>query len=167
MAWKTTLIDAKREEKRRRFMSIRNNKGVPRRLTVRRFIRICHLIEKGVPIIKACEAESVTFAIFRLRVSQSARFQERVKKAEAVRASWRFEKACGSIMDAGDQSWMAHAWWLERSHPQLFALRTVHRIDAEQQQAEPELPAQILEQHRRLMLETFSETERESEHSTK
>jgi hypothetical protein len=164
---KRTLSVATREEKRRRFMAIRNNDGPKRRLTVRVFIRICKSIEKGTPIYKACEAQGVTFALFRMRVSQSPRLQERVKKAEAVRAAWRFEKACGSIIDAGDQSWMAHAWWLERSHPQLFALRTVHRIDAEATQAEPELPAQILEQHRRLMLETFSETERESEHSTK
>jgi hypothetical protein len=141
--------------------------GGPRKLTARVFIRICRHIESGESVADACTKEGVTYRILRLRVAEDVRLLQRLKESERIRSEIRFERACKSIMDHGDESWMAHAWWLERSYPNQFALRTVHRIDAEQQQAEPELPAQILEQHRRLMLETFSETERESELSTK
>jgi hypothetical protein len=151
------------EAKRMRFELIRNNEGPRRRLTVRKFIQICHLIENGMAIYRACESEGVTYALFRLRVTQSERLAQRLKKAEQLRASIRFEHACASIMDAGEQSWMAHAWWLERSYPQLFALRTVNRSDPEAKQAEPEIPAEILARHRRLILETLAENQAAAE----
>ena len=32
-----------------------------------------------------------------------------------------------SVMEHGKYSWLAHAWWLERCRPDLFALRPVVR----------------------------------------
>jgi hypothetical protein len=46
-------------------------RGRPVTLTVRRFLKICHHVEAGASIPKACEAESVSYRNFRFRVSNS------------------------------------------------------------------------------------------------
>jgi hypothetical protein len=147
--------------------------GRVRTLTPRVFIRICRHIESGASVTDACRLESITYRAFRLRVVKNEAWQRRLKQSEQIRANVRFERACASIMAAGEVSWPAHAWWLERSYPHLFALRQVNRADPEARQAEPELPAEILAHHKALMLETLSEeleSERlrlaDSEHST-
>lgn len=61
-------------------------------------------------------------------------------------------------MRAGERgNWAAYAWILERSWPALFALCSVSRVDSEQD--EPELPAEALQRHRRLLLELAKEDE--------
>lgn len=112
-----------------------NPRGQARRLTLRVFIRICHLVEQGWAITKACESENITYSLFRLRCSENPRLQERIKEAEAIRFQLRHEQAVASVMAAGEKSWMAHAWWLERSLPHLYALRSVNRENSEQERA--------------------------------
>lgn len=107
-----------------------NPRGQARRLTLRVFIRVCHLVEQGWAITKACEAESITYSLFRLRCSESPRLQERIKEAEAIRFQRRHEQAIASVMAAGEKSWMAHAWYLERVLPNLYALKNVNRSEA-------------------------------------
>jgi hypothetical protein len=96
------------------YQSRRNPRGKPRRLTLRVFIRICHLVEQGWAVTKACESESITYSLFRLRCSENPRLEQRIKEAEAVRFQRRHEEAVESVMRAGEKSWMAHAWYLER-----------------------------------------------------
>src|SRR6266481_5431702 len=79
----------------------------PTTLTIRKFLRICHLVEKGWAVSRACEAELITYSRFRQRVSQSARLQERLKGAETTRFNLRHEQALESIAAAGERSWMA------------------------------------------------------------
>jgi hypothetical protein len=93
----------------------RNPRGQTRRLTLRVFVSICHLVEQGWAITKACESQSVTYSLFRLRCSENPRLEQRIKEAEAVRFQRRQEEAVESVMRAGEKSWMAHAWFLERS----------------------------------------------------
>jgi hypothetical protein len=107
-----------------------NPRGQARRLTLRVFIRICHLVEQGWAITKACESESITYSLFRLRCSENPRLQERIKEAEAIRFQRRHEEAVASVMAADEKSWMAHAWYLERVLPNLYALRNVNRSEA-------------------------------------
>src|SRR6202008_3591952 len=90
----------------------RNPRGQTRRLTARGFIPICHLFEQGWAITKACESESITYSLFRLRCSENPRLELRIKKAEASRFQRRHEEAVESVMRAGEKSWMAHAWYL-------------------------------------------------------
>ena len=67
---------------------VRRKPWRPTTLTIRLFLRICHLVEQGSAITHACEAESVTYSHFRFRVSRSPRLQERLKQAETVRVSF-------------------------------------------------------------------------------
>src|ERR1700716_3754978 len=107
-----------------------NPRGQSRRLTLRVFIRICHLVEAGWAITRACESESITYSLFRLRCSENPRLEQRIKEAEAVRFQRRHEEAVESVMRAGEKSWMAHAWYLERVLPNLYALKSVNRSEA-------------------------------------
>lgn len=112
-------------EPKRRTTLAATPRGQARRLTLRVFIRICHLVEQGWAITKACESESITYSLFRLRCSENSRLQERIKEAEAIRFQRRHEEAVESVMRAGEKSWMAHAWYLERVLPNLYALKNV------------------------------------------
>jgi hypothetical protein len=141
----------------------RTKLGRPARLTLRRFLALCHDVERGWSIVKAAEAQGVTYRALRRRVAQSPRLQERLKEAGQIRFNLRVEKACESLMKAGEQSWMAHAWFLERSLPHLFALRNVNRPGSEQDESEEPLPAEIYEHHKKLMLELLREDSQRSE----
>jgi hypothetical protein len=107
----------------------RNPRGQTRRLTLRVFVSICHLVEQGWAITKACESQSVTYSLFRLRCSENPRLEQRIKEAEAVRFQRRHEEAVESVMRAGEKSWMAHAWFLERALPRLYSLKNVTRSE--------------------------------------
>jgi hypothetical protein len=133
----TPPIETADEAKRVEFEVVRpaykprgNPRGQARRLTLRVFIRICHLVEQGWAITKACESQSVTYSLFRLRCSENPRLEQRIKEAEAIRFQRRHEEAVASVMAAGEKSWMAHAWYLERVLPNLYALRNVNRSEA-------------------------------------
>jgi hypothetical protein len=132
-------------------------RGRPVTLNPRRFLSICHHIEHGFSIPNACEVEGISYRNFRFRVSQSARLQERLKEAETVRFNFRHEQALASIMAAGERSWMAHAWFLERALPHMWALRTVSRPELDKDEPEPELPSEVLKRHRDLLLRLAKE----------
>jgi hypothetical protein len=132
-------------------------RGRPVTLTIRRFLKVCHLVEAGTSIPKACEAECITYSHFRFRVARSARLQQRLKQAEDVRFNLRHEQALESIMAAGERSWMAHAWWCERCLPHLYALRSVNRSDPSEEQPQEQIPAEVLARHRALLLELARE----------
>ena len=109
----------------------RNPRGRTARLTPRVFMRICHLVEQGWAITKAVESQSITYSCFRHRCQGNPKWEARIKKAEAVRFQRRHEEAVESVMRAGEKSWMAHAWYLERVLPHLYALKNVNRTEGE------------------------------------
>jgi hypothetical protein len=76
-----------------------------------------------------------------------------LKEAETTRFNLRHELALESVMAARERNWMAHAWWLERNLPHLYALRNVARRDPDQEkELEVEIPAEVLARHRALTL---------------
>ena len=105
----------------------RKKTGRPLRLTPRVFIRICRLVERGFAVTQACEAESISYSVFRFRCSENPRLEKSIQKAVQVRFDRRHEEALASIIKAGERSWLAHAWILERTMPHLYALKTVVR----------------------------------------
>jgi len=134
--------------------------GRPSNWSRKAFIRICRHIEHGFSIPNACAIEGIQYRGFRLRIQRDPRLQKRVTEAEEVRFKFRQEQALASIMAAGEKSWVAHAWFLERSDPNHWALRNVNRPDSEEQQLiEEEIPAETLANHRRLLLELAHEDE--------
>jgi hypothetical protein len=131
--------------------------GRPLYLTPRRFIAICRLIEQGESASESCRRELISYRVFRLHVVRFPSYQRRLKRAEEIRESFLKEEHMANVRAHAPRSLLASLWWLERRHPQLFALRAVNRADPEAKQAEPELPAEILERHKQLMLSMLRE----------
>src|ERR1700746_623630 len=105
----------------------RKKTGRPLRLNLRVFIKICHLVERGFAVTQACEAESISYSVFRFRCAENPRLEKRIQEATQVRFDRRHEEALASVLKAGERSWLAHAWYLERVLPHFYALKTVVR----------------------------------------
>jgi hypothetical protein len=119
---------------------IRN--GRPPSLTPRTFLRIIKLIEAGWSVSDGCRSEGLSYRRFRQLCQNRPNFQKRYEKAIAVRQDLWHDRAISSIMEAGEKSWMAHAWYCERVWPEKYALKTVERT---------ELPQTTIEQHVRVI----------------
>jgi hypothetical protein len=131
----------------------------PTTLTIRRFLRICHLVEEGNAITHACREQLISYSRFRFRVARSPRLQERLKEAEACRDQvWRSE-ALASIRAAFPRNWVSGMTYLERKYPNEFSLRNVNRTDdtGSSQPIGNEIPAERLAEYGRLMLEMAQE----------
>jgi hypothetical protein len=86
--------------------------------------------------------------------------QKRLDEAQQTRLNVRREEALQCVLEAGRRgNWQASAWFLERVWPGEFALRSVSRPDLEQDEAQPEIPSEVSQRHRRLMLEQAKEDE--------
>jgi hypothetical protein len=135
------------------------SRGRPTFLTPRLFIKICHTIEKGQGTSIACKVHQVSYGHFRFKIARTPRWEKRLKKAEDVRFALRHDFALAAIIEAGKKSWMAFAWYLERTSPERYSLRPVHRDDAtgDSQPIGTEIPAERLAQYGRLMLEMAEE----------
>jgi hypothetical protein len=134
-------------------------RGRPTVLTLRRFIQICRVIERGTCTSMACKVYQVTYSHFRFRVSRSPRLEQRLKQAEDVRFALRHDFALEAILQAGKKSWMAYAWYLERVLPERYSLKTVHRDDGDTggQPIGDAIPAERLAEYGKLMLEMAQE----------
>jgi hypothetical protein len=101
--------------------------GRPLRMDARRFIRICHLIERGEAITAACEREAISYRAFRNHVLKNLSYQRRLKEAEEIREHFLKEFHIANILKHSAKTVVASMWWLERRYPGEFALRQVIR----------------------------------------
>jgi hypothetical protein len=138
---------------------IRRDPWRPTTLTVRKFLRICHLVEEGATITSACREQLISYSRLRFRVARSPRLQERLKEAEACRDQvWRAE-ALASIRAAFPRNWVSGMTYLERKYPNEFSLRNVTRTDdtGGSQMIGDAIPAERLAEYGQLMLEMAEE----------
>jgi hypothetical protein len=105
--------------------------GRPLFLDARRFIRICHAIERGDSATDACRRELVTYRLFRMHVQRSLKYARRLKQAEEVREHLLREYHIANISKHSVKNVAASMFWLERRYPNEFALRTVTRDTVE------------------------------------
>jgi hypothetical protein len=134
--------------------------GRPLYLTPRRFIRICHMIERGGSAASACRRELVTYRNFRRHVTLNPKYQRRLREAEEIRDHFLLEFHIANIARHAQENLSASLWWLEHRHPNQFALRTVVRTNpSEDKELEAEIPSEVLQRHRALMLELAREDE--------
>lgn len=124
-------------------------------LTARRFIRICHWIERGESASEACRRELVTYRNFRLHATRSAKYQRRLKQAEEVREHFLREFHIANISKHSIKNVAASMFWLERRYPNEFALRTVIRdaVEAEARAVFDKIPLEQLIENARLAAE--------------
>jgi hypothetical protein len=108
--------------------------GRPLFLDARRFIRICHHIERGESASEACRRELVTYRNFRLHVSRKQKYQTRLRQAEEMREHFLREFHIANITKHAAKNVAASMFWLERRYPNEFALKTVSRGSAQTEQ---------------------------------
>jgi hypothetical protein len=101
--------------------------GRPLFLNARRFIRICHVIERGESASEACRQQLTTYRNFRMHVARNPKYQRRLRQAEEVREHFLREFHIANITKHSLKNVAASMFWLERRYPNEFALRTVIR----------------------------------------
>jgi hypothetical protein len=101
--------------------------GRPLFLNARRFIRICHVIERGESASEACRQQLTTYRNFRMHVARNPKYQRRLRQAEEVREHFLREFHIANITKHSLKNVVASMFWLERRYPNEFALRTVIR----------------------------------------
>src|ERR1700730_344053 len=97
------------------------------RLTPRVFIRILRSIRVGWSVPDACSSEFVTYRRFRQVCQQRPVYQKHYEKAERQRSRFRREHCEKIIQKHALTNWCAAAWWLERTAPESYSLKTVDR----------------------------------------
>jgi hypothetical protein len=120
--------------------------GRPLFLDARRFIRICHHIERGESASEACRHELVTYRNFRLHISRNPKYQQRLKEAEEIREHFLREFHIANITKHAEKNVAASMFWLERRYPAEFALRVVNRqINSQEPVLDRVSPEQLIE----------------------
>lgn len=101
--------------------------GRPLFLTPKRFLSICHLIERGTNIVDACRALSVTYAGLRRHIRRNPKYDRRIKEALSNRDGWLKEYHIGILTRAAEEDPDLSKYWLERRFPHEFSNRDVIR----------------------------------------
>ena len=94
---------------------------------------ICNDIKAGVPIDHASIAHGITRQTFynwheKGKTAKSGKFKkfyDKVEEAKSVAITLRARR----IYKAGETSWQADAWWLERVDPTNFGRKDHHSVD--------------------------------------
>ena len=91
-------------------------------------------IEQGESISEACRLELVSYANFRRHVKLHSKYQRRLKDAEETREEFLREFHIANIRKHAPRNVLASLWWLERTLPSRFALKSVHRPEGSSEQ---------------------------------
>ena len=86
---------------------------------------ICKDIKEGVPIVHASVANGISTSTFyswydkgkEAKSGKYKKFYEQVNEARSAAVTLRAKR----VYKAGETSWQADAWWLERMVPESFA----------------------------------------------
>lgn len=96
---------------------------------------ICNDIKAGVPIDHAAIAHGITRATFYnwynkgedAKSGKFKKFYDKVEEAKSVAITLRARR----IYKAGETSWQADAWWLERVDPTNFGRKDHHTFEGD------------------------------------
>ena len=86
---------------------------------------ICDDIKEGVPVKHACICQGINESTFyawynkgkKAKSGKYKKFYDEVNEARSVAVTLRAKR----VYKAGETSWQADAWWLERMVPESFA----------------------------------------------
>jgi len=80
---------------------------------------ICKYISEGLSAVDACGLSGIGERTFFRWKNNNVNFVSAIKKAELIHK----KTAASTIINAGQKTWQAAAWWLERKYPDEFALK--------------------------------------------
>jgi transposase len=134
--------------------------GRPVKMTVKRFLQICAWIQQGKTNTVACRAEGVDYTTFRAHIRRNKRWIWRYELADKVRDDFLRDVHLANIGRHAKDNWQASAWLLERKFPTAFALHFKDRAsDVAEKPVGNDIPAEVLAEHRALMLAMAREDE--------
>ena len=98
---------------------------------------ICNDIKAGVPIKHASISHGITERTFynwfekgkEAKSGKFRKFYDKIQEAKSVAITLRARR----IYKAGETSWQADAWWLERVDPDNFGRKDRHEVDMKAQ----------------------------------
>jgi hypothetical protein len=98
---------------------------------------ICNDIKAGVPIVHASVAHGISQTTFydwynqgkTAKSGAKKKFYDKVNEAKSVAITLRARR----IYKAGETSWQADAWWLERVDPDNFGRKDHLNIESKQE----------------------------------
>ena len=96
---------------------------------------ICKDIKEGVPIVHASVANGISTSTFyswydkgkEAKRGKYNKFYEQVNEARSAAVTLRAKR----VYKAGETSWQADAWWLERVDPENFGRKDHHTVQSE------------------------------------
>ena len=88
--------------------------GARIKLDVRRFKRICRLIEEGASHVIACQVEGISYTLLRLRVTKRLWWARRLAQADKIRHELRYEWHLANLTAKAEHDVRLSALWLER-----------------------------------------------------
>ena len=96
---------------------------------------ICNDIKEGVPIIHASVANGISKSSFyswynkgkEAKSGKYKKFYDEINEARSVAVTLRAKR----VYNAGEVSWQADAWWLERVDPENFGRKDHHTVQSE------------------------------------
>lgn len=99
---------------------------------------ICNDIKAGVPIEHAAISHGISKKTFynwynkgeKARSGKFRKFYDKVTEAKSVAVTLRARR----VYKAGETSWQADAWWLERVDPENFGRKDTHKVDMKTEQ---------------------------------
>lgn len=99
---------------------------------------ICNDIKAGVPIKHASIAHGISESTFynwfdkgkEAKSGKFRKFYDKIQEAKSVAITLRARR----IYKAGETSWQADAWWLERVDPDNFGRKDTHKVDMKTEQ---------------------------------
>lgn len=99
---------------------------------------ICNDIKAGVPIEHAAISHGIARKTFynwynkgeKARSGKFRKFYDKVTEAKSVAVTLRARR----VYKAGETSWQADAWWLERVDPENFGRKDTHKVDMKTEQ---------------------------------
>ncbi len=88
--------------------------------------QIAELLAGGMGRVDSCDFAGISYETFTVWMGDKKKpeFSEAIKKAEMACK----QRNIARIQNASKKSWQAAAWWLERKHPEEFALR--YKVEA-------------------------------------
>lgn len=94
---------------------------------------ICNDIKAGVPIKHAVISHGISETTYyrwydKGKEAKSGKFKnfyDKIQEAKSVAVTLRARR----VYKAGETSWQADAWWLERVDPENFGRKDTHKVD--------------------------------------
>ena len=99
---------------------------------------ICNDIKAGVPIKHAVISHGISETTYyrwydKGKEAKSGKFKnfyDKIQEAKSVAVTLRARR----VYKAGETSWQADAWWLERVDPENFGRKDTHNVDMKTEQ---------------------------------